>query len=42
MRVIFRSANSIREQKNLETLEKEHYHKADFILVIDEQMTKTY
>jgi len=30
------------EQKNLETLEKEHYHKADFILVIDEQMTKTY
>ena len=30
------------EQKNLTQLEKEHYNKADFILVIDEDVTKTY
>lgn len=30
------------EQSQLETLEKEHLNKADFILVIDEDMTKTY
>ena len=30
------------EQNQLETLEKEHLNKADFILVIDEDMTKTY
>ena len=30
------------EQKDLEKLDKEHHNKADFILVIDEQMTKTY
>lgn len=30
------------EQKDLSKLEKEHYNKADFILVIDEDATKTY
>ena len=30
------------EQKNLTHLEKENYNKADFILVIDEDLTKTY
>lgn len=30
------------EQNQLETLEKEHLNKADFILVIDVDMTKTY
>jgi uncharacterized iron-regulated protein len=30
------------EQKDLKKLEKDHCNKADFILVIDEQMTKTY
>jgi uncharacterized iron-regulated protein len=30
------------EQKDLEKLDKEHHNKADFILVVDEQMTKTY
>jgi uncharacterized iron-regulated protein len=29
-------------QKDLSTLEKEHLNKADFILVVDEDMTKTY
>ena len=30
------------EQKNILKLEKEHYNKADFILVVDEDATKTY
>ena len=30
------------EQSDLKKLEKEHFHKADFILVVDENMTKTY
>ena len=30
------------EQSQLKTLDKEHLKKADFILVIDKQMTKTY
>ena len=30
------------EQKDISKLEKEHYNKADFILVIDEDVTKTY
>lgn len=30
------------EQKNISKLEKEHYNKADFIIVIDEDVTKTY
>lgn len=30
------------EQKNLSKLEKENYNKADYILVIDEDVTKTY
>ena len=30
------------EQKELTKLEQEHYNKADFILVIDEDVTKTY
>jgi uncharacterized iron-regulated protein len=30
------------EQKDVSKLEKEHYNKADFILVIDEDVTKTY
>ncbi|HLP63398.1 ChaN family lipoprotein [Flavobacterium sp.] len=30
------------EQKDLSKLENEHYNKADFILVIDEDATKTY
>jgi uncharacterized iron-regulated protein len=30
------------EQKDVKKLDKEHYNKADFILVVDEQMTKTY
>ncbi len=30
------------EQKDVNLLEKEHLNKADFILVIDEDMTKTY
>ncbi len=30
------------EQKDLATLEKENYNKADYILVIDEDVTKTY
>lgn len=30
------------EQKDLKTLEKENYNKADYILVIDEDVTKTY
>ena len=30
------------EQKELSKLEQEHYNKADFILVIDEDVTKTY
>lgn len=30
------------EQKDITTLEKEHLNKADFILVIDEDVTKTY
>jgi uncharacterized iron-regulated protein len=30
------------EQKDLKNLETEHYNKADFILVIDEDVTKTY
>ena len=30
------------EQSQLKKLEKEHYSKADFILVVDENMTKTY
>ncbi len=30
------------EQKELSRLEQEHYNKADFILVIDEDVTKTY
>jgi uncharacterized iron-regulated protein len=30
------------EQKNISKLETEHYNKADFILVIDEDVTKTY
>lgn len=30
------------EQKDLSKLEKEYYNKADFILVIDEDVTKTY
>ena len=30
------------EQKDLSKLEKEHYNKADYILVIDEDVTKTY
>jgi len=29
-------------QKDVSTLEKEHLNKADFILVVDEDMTKTY
>ena len=30
------------EQKDISKLESEHYNKADFILVIDEDVTKTY
>lgn len=30
------------EQKDIKKLEDEHYNKADFILVIDEDVTKTY
>jgi len=30
------------EQKNLEKLEKEHFNKASFVLVVDEDMTKSY
>lgn len=30
------------EQNQLSKLEKEHFNKADFILVVDEDMTKTY
>jgi len=30
------------EQNQLSKLEKEHFNKADFILVVDENMTKTY
>lgn len=30
------------EQEDLSALEKEHYNKADFILVIDQDVTKTY
>lgn len=30
------------EQKDITKLEKEHYGKADFILVVDEDVTKTY
>lgn len=30
------------EQKDITTLEKEHLNKADFIIVIDEDVTKTY
>jgi uncharacterized iron-regulated protein len=30
------------EQKDISKLEKENYNKADFILVIDEDVTKTY
>ena len=30
------------EQSQLKNLDKEHLKKADFILVIDKQMTKTY
>lgn len=30
------------EQKDLDKLEQEHHNKADFILVIDEDVTKTY
>jgi hypothetical protein len=30
------------EQSQLKQLEKEHLKKADFILVIDQDMTKTY
>ena len=30
------------EQKDITKLEAEHYNKADFILVIDEDVTKTY
>jgi uncharacterized iron-regulated protein len=30
------------EQSQLSKLEKEHFNKADFILVVDEDMTKTY
>ena len=30
------------EQKDISKLEKEHLNKADFILVIDEDATKTY
>lgn len=30
------------EQGQLEKLETEHFNKADFILVVDEDMTKTY
>jgi uncharacterized iron-regulated protein len=30
------------EQKDIDKLESEHYNKADFILVIDEDVTKTY
>ena len=30
------------EQKDLSKLEKENYNKADYILVIDEDVTKTY
>ena len=30
------------EQKDLDTLEPENYYKADYILVIDEEITKTY
>lgn len=30
------------EQKQLENLEKEHFNKADFIIVVDEDATKTY
>ena len=30
------------EQKDISKLEKEHYNKADYILVIDEDVTKTY
>lgn len=30
------------EQKDVKKLDNEHYNKADFILVVDEQMTKTY
>lgn len=30
------------EQKDIKKLEAEHYNKADFILVIDEDVTKTY
>jgi uncharacterized iron-regulated protein len=30
------------EQKDLSKLEKEHYNKADYILVIDKDVTKTY
>jgi uncharacterized iron-regulated protein len=30
------------EQKDVKKLDKEHFNKADFILVVDEQMTKTY
>jgi uncharacterized iron-regulated protein len=30
------------EQRDITKLEKEHYNKADFILVIDEDVTKTY
>lgn len=29
-------------QKNIEALEKEHFEKADFIIVVDEDMTKTF
>jgi NADH dehydrogenase/NADH:ubiquinone oxidoreductase subunit G len=34
--------NLFLEQKDLLKLETEHYNKADFILVIDEDVTKTY
>jgi uncharacterized iron-regulated protein len=30
------------EQKNIDKLDSEHYNKADFILVIDEDVTKSY
>jgi hypothetical protein len=30
------------EQKDVGKLEAEHYNKADYILVIDEDVTKTY
>ena len=30
------------EQKEVSKLEREHFNKADFILVIDEDVTKTY